>query len=144
MTTKAISCSSREQRSNGFFLQVEGASIDKQDHAANACAQIGETVAFDKAIGVALDYQRTHPDTLIVVTADHGHTSQIVAEDANGTAARPATRRTCRPRTARRCASPTAPPAALTRPAAATTASSTPAPRSASARSARRRRASTA
>jgi alkaline phosphatase len=56
----------------------------KQDHAADACAQIGETVAFDDAIGVALDYQRRHPDTLIVVTADHSHTSQITAEDASG------------------------------------------------------------
>jgi alkaline phosphatase len=63
---------------NGFFLQVEGASIDKQDHAANACAQIGETVAFDDAIQIALDYQREHPKTLVIVTADHSHTSQIV------------------------------------------------------------------
>jgi alkaline phosphatase len=84
MTTKAISLLDRKNRS-GFFLQVEGASIDKRDHAANPCQQIGETIAFDKAIGVALDWQRSHPDTLIVVTADHGHTSQIVAEDANGT-----------------------------------------------------------
>jgi alkaline phosphatase len=84
MTTKAISLLDRKDR-NGFFLQVEGASIDKRDHAANPCQQIGETVAFDKAIGVALDWQRQHPDTLIVVTADHGHTSQIVAEDSNGT-----------------------------------------------------------
>ena len=75
----------RRATATGFFLQVEGASIDKQDHAANACAQIGETVAFDNAIGVALDYQRTHPDTLIVVTADHAHTSQIVGEDTTGT-----------------------------------------------------------
>jgi alkaline phosphatase len=72
-------------RDKGFFLQVEGASIDKQDHAANACGQIGETVAFDQALGVALDYQRSHPDTLILVTADHAHTSQIVAEDTSGT-----------------------------------------------------------
>jgi alkaline phosphatase/streptomycin-6-phosphatase len=70
----------------GFFLQVEGASIDKQDHATNACGQIGETVAFDKAIGVAADYQRAHPDTLVVVTADHSHTSQIVEEEASGNA----------------------------------------------------------
>ena len=62
----------------GFFLQIEGASIDKQDHAANPCGQIGETVAFDAAVKVALRYQREHPDTLVVVTADHGHTSQIV------------------------------------------------------------------
>jgi alkaline phosphatase/streptomycin-6-phosphatase len=81
MTSKAISL--LENRL-GFFLQVEGASIDKQDHATNACGQLGETVAFDKAIGVALDYQRSHPDTLVVVTADHSHTSQIVSEDASG------------------------------------------------------------
>jgi alkaline phosphatase len=84
MTTKAISLLDRKSR-NGFFLQVEGASIDKRDHAANPCQQIGETVAFDRAIGAALDWQRSHPDTLIVVTADHGHTSQIVSEDSNGT-----------------------------------------------------------
>ncbi len=81
MTAKAIEL--LESR-KGFFLQVEGASIDKQDHAANACGQLGETVAFDNAIGVALDYQHSHPDTLVVVTADHAHTSQIVSEDAEG------------------------------------------------------------
>ncbi len=81
MTTKAIGLLENRK---GFFLQVEGASIDKQDHATNACGQLGETVAFDNAIGVALDYQRHHPDTLIVVTADHAHTSQIVGEDASG------------------------------------------------------------
>jgi alkaline phosphatase len=82
MTSKAISLLENKK---GFFLQVEGASIDKQDHATNACGQIGETVAFDRAIKVGLDYQKRHPDTLIVVTADHAHTSQIVGEDATGT-----------------------------------------------------------
>jgi alkaline phosphatase/streptomycin-6-phosphatase len=81
MTDKAIDLLDNHR---GFFLQVEGASIDKQDHATNACGQLGETVAFDNAIGVALDYQRHHPDTLVVVTADHAHTSQIVGEDASG------------------------------------------------------------
>jgi alkaline phosphatase len=82
MTTKALSLLEGDR--DGFFLQVEGASIDKQDHVANACGQIGETVAFDDAIGVALKYQRSHPDTLVVVTADHAHTSQIVGEDTTG------------------------------------------------------------
>ena len=81
MTSKAIRLLENRK---GFFLQVEGASIDKQDHATNACGQLGETVAFDKAIGVALDYQRSHPDTLVIATADHSHTSQIVSEDAGG------------------------------------------------------------
>ncbi len=79
MTTKAIELlTSGADAKTGFFLQVEGASIDKNDHAENPCAQIGETIAFDHAIKVGLEFARTHPDTLIVVTADHGHTSQIV------------------------------------------------------------------
>jgi alkaline phosphatase len=84
MSQRAINLLDDNNR-KGFFLQIEGASIDKQDHATNACGQLGETVAFDRAIGVALDYQEDHPDTLVVVSADHSHTSQIVAEDSSGT-----------------------------------------------------------
>lgn len=62
----------------GFFLQVEGASIDKQDHAANPCGQIGETLAFDAAVQVARTYAAHNRDTLVIVTADHAHTSQII------------------------------------------------------------------
>ncbi len=82
MTSKAIQLLSQASK-KGFFLQVEGASIDKQDHAANPCGQIGETIAFDKAIKVGLDYARTHPDTLIIVTGDHGHTSQIIEKPSS-------------------------------------------------------------
>lgn len=84
MTSTAISLLDRARvRGNGggrsgFFLQVEGASIDKQDHASDPCGQIGETIAFDRAIAVGLEYARTHPDTLIVISADHAHTSQII------------------------------------------------------------------
>ena len=62
----------------GFFLQVEGASIDKQDHVESPCQQIGETIAFDRAIRSGSSSPAHHPDTLIIVTADHAHTSQIV------------------------------------------------------------------
>jgi len=79
------------RRSSGFFLQVEGASIDKQDHAGRPCEQIGETIAFDRAIGVALEFARTHADTLIIVTADHAHTSQIVPVPSPGDTTRPGT-----------------------------------------------------
>src|SRR6478735_1009718 len=51
MTTKAIDLLQSGGR-KGFFLQVEGASIDKQDHAANPCGQIGETVDLDEAVQV--------------------------------------------------------------------------------------------
>ncbi|MEU6284247.1 alkaline phosphatase [Streptomyces sp. NPDC047028] len=72
----------RHHAKQGFFLQIEGASIDKQDHAADPCGQIGETAAFDRAVKVARAYAAKHPDTLVVTTADHGHTSQIVPLEA--------------------------------------------------------------
>ncbi|MEU2335058.1 alkaline phosphatase [Streptomyces sp. NPDC013172] len=84
--TKAIQLLEAKQKAGhakqGFFLQIEGASIDKQDHAADPCGQIGETAAFDKAVKVARAYAAKHPDTLVVTTADHGHTSQIVPLEA--------------------------------------------------------------
>ena len=78
-TNKAIDLLQANQKSKdkGFFLQVEGASIDKQDHNANACGQIGETDDLDKAISAALK-KVDLKDTLVIVTADHAHTSQIV------------------------------------------------------------------
>lgn len=82
MTTKAIDLLKGNPK--GFFLQVEGASIDKQDHAANPCGQIGETVDLDEAVQVALAFARADGHTLVIVTADHAHTSQIVG---NGTRA---------------------------------------------------------
>lgn len=82
MTRKAISLLKGNRK--GFFLQVEGASIDKEDHAANPCGQIGETVDLDEAVQVALEFARKDGHTLVIVTADHAHTSQIVG---NGTKA---------------------------------------------------------
>ena len=76
MAKKAIDLLEKDK--DGFVLQVEGASIDKRDHAADVCGQIGETLAFDDAVGVALDYQSKHKDTLVIVTADHAHTSQMM------------------------------------------------------------------
>ncbi|MDP5279535.1 alkaline phosphatase [Sphingomonas sp. DG1-23] len=82
MTRKAIAL--LRSKPKGFFLQVEGASIDKEDHAANPCGQIGETVDLDEAVQVALEFARADRHTLVIVTADHAHTSQIVG---NGTRA---------------------------------------------------------
>lgn len=80
MTDKAIELLSKNQ--NGFFLQVEGASIDKQDHAANPCGQIGETVDLDEAVQKALAFAQQEGNTLVIVTADHAHSSQIIANDS--------------------------------------------------------------
>ena len=81
MTDKAIQLLSKDK--DGFFLQVESASIDKRDHASDLCGQIGETKQLDDAVKEALAYQRYHKDTLVVVTADHSHTSQIVGDSTD-------------------------------------------------------------
>ena len=80
MTKKAIDLLKGNEK--GFFLQVEGASIDKQDHAANPCGQIGETVDLDEAVQIGMDFAKGDGKTLVIVTADHAHASQIVENDA--------------------------------------------------------------
>lgn len=62
----------------GFYLMVEGASIDKRAHDADAERAIWDTIEFDNAVRVALDFARranfdADPgnDTLVIVTADH-------------------------------------------------------------------------
>ena len=60
------------ENDNGFFMMVEGGKIDWACHANDARAAIDDTIAFDNAVRVALDFYMLHPDdTLIVVTADH-------------------------------------------------------------------------
>ncbi|MDR0505040.1 MAG: alkaline phosphatase, partial [Bifidobacteriaceae bacterium] len=84
LTTKSIELLDDPSADKGFFLQVEGASIDKRDHAADACGQIGETIDLDEAVRAALDFAEQDGQTLVVVTADHAHTAQIIE---NGTSA---------------------------------------------------------
>lgn len=80
MTKKAIDL--LNVNPNGFFLQVEGASIDKQAHASNPCGQFGETMDLDEAVQVALDFAKKDGNTLVIVTADHAHSTQICYPDA--------------------------------------------------------------
>jgi alkaline phosphatase len=68
-TSKAIELLNN---SNGFFLMVEGGKIDWACHANDARASIDDTIAFDDAVGVAIDFMKNHrSETLIVVTGDH-------------------------------------------------------------------------
>ena len=56
----------------GFFLMVEGGTIDSFGHANEAAANLHEVLALDKAVKAALEFQKKHPDeTLIVITGDH-------------------------------------------------------------------------
>jgi alkaline phosphatase len=76
MTQVALDQLSKDQ--DGFFLMVEGASIDKMAHPMDWERSLFETIEFDKAVGVAMDFAKTHPDTLVVVTGDHTHGVSII------------------------------------------------------------------
>lgn len=68
-TAKALSL--LESAPNGFFLMIEGSEIDTASHDAELRLAIEETLDFDRALGVVLRWMQSHPDTLLVVTADH-------------------------------------------------------------------------
>ena len=70
MTAKAIDLLARAP--HGFFLMVEAGRIDHGHHAGNAYRALTEAIELSNAVRVAL--AKTDPkQTLIVVTADHGH-----------------------------------------------------------------------
>ena len=68
------------QNSNGFFLMIESASIDKQSHERKPCGSIGELNQLIDAVSIALDYADENPNTLVLVTSDHSHAAQIVPD----------------------------------------------------------------
>jgi alkaline phosphatase len=63
---------------DGFFLMVEAASVDKMSHPMDWDRAIYDTIEFDQVIGMAREFAKTHPDTLIVVTGDHTHGLSII------------------------------------------------------------------
>lgn len=74
MTGKAIDILS--QNKNGFFLMVEAGRIDHAHHAGNAARALKDTQALSQAVALARS-KTSEKDTLIIVTADHGHTMAI-------------------------------------------------------------------
>ena len=69
MTEETLEILSRNPK--GFFAMIEGGRIDHAAHRNDAPSTIRDTLAFDEAVGVALEFQKRNPDTLIIVTADH-------------------------------------------------------------------------
>lgn len=64
----------------GFMLMVESSSIDKEAHYWRPCGHIGEVAQLDEAVLVALNHAKQHPETLILVTADHGQAAQLIPQ----------------------------------------------------------------
>lgn len=60
MTVKTLHMLS--QRKEGFFAMIEGGRIDHAAHRNDAVAAIRDVLAFDDAVGVAMDFARRHRD----------------------------------------------------------------------------------
>lgn len=74
MTSKAIELlsGSPNGKKSGFFLFVEGSKTDWAAHANDPAGVVSELLAFDKAVGAALDFAKKNKNTLVVVVSDHG------------------------------------------------------------------------
>jgi alkaline phosphatase len=71
LTEAAVEHLSRDNQ-DGFFLMVEGGTIDMACHANDAATTFAEIIDLDESVKIAYDFYQRHPEeTLIIVTADH-------------------------------------------------------------------------
>jgi len=68
-TQKALEILSQNEK--GFFVMIEGSQIDWANHKNDYKYMVEETLDFDKAVGVAMDFADKDGNTLVIVTADH-------------------------------------------------------------------------
>ena len=84
MTRAALTRLARQGRDGkGYLLLVEAGRIDHAHHAGNAYRALIDTLAFDAAVRAAVELTSAE-DTLILVTADHGHTLSFGGYPARG------------------------------------------------------------
>ncbi len=81
MTRFAVERLSRDE--DGYFLLVESGRVDHAHHGSNAHRALTDALAFSRAVEAAAEM--TDPDeTLILVTADHGHVFSIAGYPRRG------------------------------------------------------------
>jgi alkaline phosphatase len=90
-STKGNGPNSNSSNNKGFYLQVEGALIDKRSHANDAAQTLEEIKAFDDAVAVALKFAKKDGNTMVIVTADHECAGFNIIEKGSFTNAEAAT-----------------------------------------------------
>lgn len=76
MTLKAIDILETRSEGKGWFMMSEAASIDKQMHTLDYDRALGELLELDDTIKASIEKLESLgclENTLIVITADHGH-----------------------------------------------------------------------
>ena len=66
-----LAISRLEKNQEGFFVMIEESQIDWGGHSNSAEYIQGEMASLNDLVNYCLDYQETHPDVLVVLTADH-------------------------------------------------------------------------
>lgn len=69
---------------DGFFVMIEGGKIDSASHINDTGRMVAEVVEFSQTVQVAVDWAASHPDTIILVTADHETGGLIVEQNKDG------------------------------------------------------------
>ncbi|MCP4324400.1 MAG: alkaline phosphatase [Alteromonadales bacterium] len=81
MTEKAMAILDNNEK--GYFLTVEAGRIDHAHHAGSAYNALTDTIELSNAVKIAM--QNSNPEeTLIIVTADHGHVFTIAGYPKRG------------------------------------------------------------
>lgn len=81
MTEKALAI--LDNNDQGYFLTVEAGRIDHGHHAGSAYNALTDTIELSNAVNIAM--QNSNPEeTLIIVTADHGHVFTIAGYPKRG------------------------------------------------------------
>jgi alkaline phosphatase len=78
MTKKAIELLSQDE--DGFFLMVEGSKIDWAAHANDPIGLISDCLAFDEAVGVAMDFAKADGSTVVISCTDHGNSGVSIGD----------------------------------------------------------------
>ncbi len=77
---KALECVSKND--SQFFVMIEEGIIDKRSHDKDQNGAIESVKRFNDAIAYATQFTLCHPDTLLIVTADH-ETGQLTESKYN-------------------------------------------------------------
>jgi len=82
LSTMTKAATKQLENENGYFMLIEASQIDWGGHANDIAFAMGEMDDLAKTLEYLESYVNSHPDTLVVVTADHSTGGLSIA--ANG------------------------------------------------------------